>query len=253
MLLKTPNKIGRAARKLWGRGVLSYNKSGSARGLDQIENVFLVAGKKRYIVSASVPWYRSHAEAAPSLRKLNRLGYKALKAVEALSTHRVSIQSDAGLPIQVQVSPQHSTPVLLKGSKHAASDSPKGSKHAASDSPKGSKHAASGSPKGSKDSSTGSLKGSKHAAPRSSKDSKSAGYQLDVLVRGATSLKGWIGQQPLSFLKKAPGLFVSHFKVSKPGRNLLVLRAHNGDHAIAYRSVAVSFPKQPSQSRCLSH
>lgn len=112
MLLITPNKIGRAARKLWGKGVLSYNKSGSARGLDQLENVFLVAGATRYIVSVSVPWYRPHASASPSLIVLNHLGYQVLSAVEKFSRDVVSVQPDAGIPLQIRITgldPKHRT------------------------------------------------------------------------------------------------------------------------------------------------
>lgn len=104
MLLKTPNKIGRAARKMWGRGVKSYNKSGSARGLDQLENVFLVKGKHKYIVTASVPWYRPDASAAPSLIILNRLGLYTLRAMERISKDVVSVQHDTGPAMNIQVS-----------------------------------------------------------------------------------------------------------------------------------------------------
>ncbi len=103
MLLQTPNKIGRAARKMWGRGVKSYNKSGSARGLDQLENVFLVKGPHRYIVTASVPWYRPDASASPSLIILNKLGLFTLRAMEKISTDVVSVQHDGGLPLDIQV------------------------------------------------------------------------------------------------------------------------------------------------------
>lgn len=105
MLLETPNKIGRAARKLWGKGVLSYNKSGSARGLDQLENVFLVAGQIRYIVTVSVPWYRPDASATPSLLILNHLGYNVLSVMERLSRQVVSVQPDAGEPLHVRITP----------------------------------------------------------------------------------------------------------------------------------------------------
>lgn len=109
--LKVPNKMGRAFRKVWGRRSKGYNKSGSARGWDQIENVFIEPQRSpyRYLIAGSVPWWRPHYMATPSLKKLNRLGEYTMRALDRLSSRRVSLQMDAGQSMKIRITAAHKT------------------------------------------------------------------------------------------------------------------------------------------------
>jgi hypothetical protein len=103
--LKIPNKMGRAFRKVWGRRSKGYNKSGSARGWDQIENVYIEPqrSKYRFMFAGSVPWWRKDYMADPSLLILNEFGLQTMVALKRLGTRRVSLQLDAGPAIRTQL------------------------------------------------------------------------------------------------------------------------------------------------------
>jgi hypothetical protein len=113
-MLAAPNKFDPGATAAFGTAPKVFNKAGRVPGDDHLDSAFIVHGKERYLLAASVPYSGPYEKGSVTKKQLEQLGQHTLSILRRLP-RTPWLQQDAGLPIAVKI-----TKVRLEGCKKRA-------------------------------------------------------------------------------------------------------------------------------------